>query len=182
MDQKRNPPYWVGVFGLIPLLGAFAGIIMIFLGAITYKNRILIWMGVAAILFTVAIYSSLIFISTHGKIGREFKSSGAVFVVDNAVMNIEMYRITHGVYPDSLQQLQGKHYSTAVYDPYQSSVHNLQYHRTGDHYTIFSVGADHIAGTHDDIYPDYFIADTTRSGLIKAAWADTITRADSAPR
>lgn len=125
----------------------------------------------------VCLYGSLFYISTHGKIGRESKSSEALFYLDDAVMNIEMYRITQGVYPDSLPQLQTKHHPTPIYDPYQPSDKNFQYHRASDHYTIFSVGADGIAGTHDDVYPDYHIADTTRSGLTKPPWADTITRA-----
>jgi hypothetical protein len=85
---------------------------------------------------------------------------------------IEFYKIEHGVYPDSLEQVTGKkgYDLVSIIDPIQS-FNNKQkldfiYKRVGIHYYLFSSGQDGIPYTKDDIYPVVATGDSTRIGLI----------------
>ena len=58
---KAKGQYWWGFLGLIPLLGAFIGIVLLLLGIFRYKDKILVYIGTACILFTVGIYTFLFY-------------------------------------------------------------------------------------------------------------------------
>lgn len=69
--------YKRGWLGLIPLVGAVVGLILILLGKFRYKDRRLIIIGCSAVLFTVAVYSGIYFYFERSGLFRE---NYAVFV------------------------------------------------------------------------------------------------------
>ena len=61
LKEVSKPPYLLGLLGFIPLVGFFVGIGLTLYGLIKYKNRKLVIIGVFCMLFTVFVYSFMIF-------------------------------------------------------------------------------------------------------------------------
>ncbi len=166
-----KPVYLVGLICLIPLVGAFAGIVLIILGLAHYKDRVFVFMGAVGILITVAIYGTMIYSVEAGGIADEGFATLDQTQLNDLVKTIEFYKMQNGVYPDSLKQVETKDSFTSTDDPLQSfktkkSVH-YQYHKVGNKYLLFSVGKDGIPNTKDDIYPNLDVADTSKIGFIR---------------
>lgn len=167
-----KPIYLVGVICLIPLIGAIAGIIFIILGIAHYRDRVFIVMGAVGILITVAIYGSLFYFTMNSAtVGNGFARLSQIQLND-LVKSIEFYKLQHGSYPDSLQQLDTKDSFVNIDDPTQTFKSNkrvtYQYHKlTNDKYVLFSVGVDGIPGTKDDIYPEVSKGDSSRLGYVR---------------
>ncbi|WP_207496758.1 hypothetical protein [Aridibaculum aurantiacum] len=109
--------YSRGWFGLIPLIGGFVGLGLIVLGIFKYKDRKLILIGSAALLFTVVIYSSMIY---YFEYSTTFREDFAVFSqpkMDELIKSIEFYKTENAQYPDSLQELTNKNEMVQIYDP-----------------------------------------------------------------
>jgi len=165
-NLAKKPPYLLGLLGIIPLVGALVGFVLILYGLIKYKDKWLVLIGAGGILFTVAIYGSMFY--TMGPDSKAFKQGFAKIdsiQLNSLVKEIEFYKIQNGSYPDSLQQLNTKDSFTGISDPLLSRKKNstYNYHKIGNKYTLFSSGVDEIPNTADDIYPTI---DTTHTGLI----------------
>src|ERR1700744_2382855 len=93
-------------------------------------------------------------------------------VVDKAAKSVEFYKIEYGHYPRTLEALTRRQPLIDIADPVKAFKMDpklkldLQYQRIGDKYTLYSVGADGIPHTEDDIYPSNF-PDTSNFGWIK---------------
>ena len=58
-ENHSSPPYLLGLLGFIPMIGFFVGMGLTLYGYFKYKNNKLIIIGIACMMFTVAVYSSL---------------------------------------------------------------------------------------------------------------------------
>jgi hypothetical protein len=160
-----------GWLGLIPLVGAFVGIGLVVLGLIKYRDRKLILIGCAAILFTIIIYGSLFYYAFYSKAGEEQFARSSQTFLNELVKDIEFYKIQNGDYPDSLQQLVKPNEIVWLDDPIlarRPGTKNTKfnYQKIGNKYTLFSSGLDRIPNTTDDIYPTVALSDTSKFGLI----------------
>lgn len=171
-----KPVYLIGIICLIPLIGAFAGIVLIILGLAHYKDRVFVIMGSIGIAITVAIYGSLIYFSTYSMSHDGAVQDGFAEIaqsqINDLVKNIEFYKLQNGVYPDSLKRLETKDSFLSIDDPLQSIKNNgksteYQYYKKGNKYLLFSVGKDGIPDTKDDIYPTLSNPDTSKLGFIR---------------
>lgn len=171
MQKKETPPYWLGLFGVIPLIGALVGFIVILLGAIKYRSRAMIIIGVADILFTVLIYSGLFYFVFHSKTVEKGFAVMSQSQLDKLPDVIEYYKYKNGRYPDNIGELDSLHMDVFIADPLQmqklrSDDAYYYYKKIGSKYTVFSKGEDGIAHTKDDFYPKIGW-DSTKYGLIK---------------
>lgn len=149
--------YGRGWLGLIPLVGAFVGIGLIGLGAFKYKDKKLVLIGIAALLFTIFVYGGLFFYSEYSQTGIALKKQLALDIMNNLVKDIEFYKLQHGDYPDSLKQVKATNRLALLNDPMSSrmfgQVKDLHYQKSDTGYILFSVGEDMKPNTRDDIYP-----------------------------
>jgi len=171
-----NPPeksYRWGWLGLIPIIGAVNGIIMVISGISKYKNVKYTLIGIAGILFTIITLMTAEYVANDGKLSGTPKFLRRPFIptttmeLNDLVKNIEFYKIQNGTYPDSLKQLITKKEFVSIYDPLVDDSKNniFNYYKIGNKYTLFSSGLDEIPNTADDIYPSLII-DTSKIGLI----------------
>ena len=167
-----KPIYLIGLLCIIPLIGAFTGVVLIILGLAHYRDRVFVIMGIVGICITVTLYGSLFYFT---------KNSGAIesgfaeitqSQINDLVKNIEFYKMQNGAYPDSLKQIETKDSFLSIDDPLQSIKNNgkstkYQYYKKGNKYLLFSVGKDGIPDTKDDIYPTLSNPDTSKLGFIR---------------
>jgi hypothetical protein len=162
-EDKPRPPYWLGLFGLIPGVGAVMGLALFVLGIIHYKNWKVIVIGLVDILLTLlAIMVLVIYIFRWA--WDEARVPIAQSALTYTARQLEFYKFEKGCYPGSLWDLHRFDHSVQVMDPSQRGIFNMrefEYHPSGDHYTLFSVGMDGLAHTSDDIFP-VIPADTGR--------------------
>jgi len=156
--KKENfkPPYGLGFLGLIPLVGFFVGIGLTFYGTIKYKDKKLIVIGIACMIFTVIVYSTLFYVGFKSDSGKKGWEEMAQMELNSLVKHIEFYKLENGQYPDSLQQLESKDEFIFMTDPTQSIKNGGKYYNyknLGSKYLLFSSGTDGIPYTEDDIFP-----------------------------
>jgi len=157
-SESAKHLYARGWLGLIPLVGGFVGIGLIILGIFKYRDKKLIIIGTAALLFTVAIYSSLFYMTDYSDtVGKGTAKISEKFL-NSLVKDIEFYKLKNGSYPDSLEQLLSNNDIVEIYDPMLTrrpgaKETKFNYKKTGDTYILFSSGLDRIPNTKDDIYP-----------------------------
>jgi len=160
-----------GWLGLIPLVGAFAGVYLILLGSSKYKNKKLILIGSAAVLFTVVVYSSLFYYSMYSTKFRKDFSHFCQPEMNELIKSIEFYKIENGQYPDSLEEVNDEKLFSHIWDPMaQKETDNKRqyyYKKAGGKYVLFSSGVDRIPYNADDIFPSARFFDSTKTGLIK---------------
>lgn len=167
--EKSKPPYLLGLLCLIPGFGLLIGLALLLYGIIKYKDKWLIIIGTSGIIWTVAIYSILIFVSNHADFFKQGWSEVSQHQLNDLVKNVEFYKLEHGRYPDSLQQLTKEDQFVFINDPIQQNKknENYNYKRIGDKYVLFSSGEDGIPNTKDDLFPQIVISDSSKIGLIK---------------
>jgi len=150
--------YGRGWLGLIPLVGGFVGIGLIILGIFKYRDKKLIIIGTAALLFTVVIYSSLFYMTAYSDtVGKGTAKISEKFL-NSLVKDIEFYKLKNGSYPDNLEQLRSNDDIVQIYDPILTrrpgeKETKFNYKKTGNTYILFSSGLDRMPNTKDDIYP-----------------------------
>jgi hypothetical protein len=150
--------YGRGWLGLIPLVGGFVGIGLIILGIFKYRDRKLITIGTVALLFTVAIYSSLFYMIAYSDtVGKGTVKISEKFL-NSLVKDIEFYKLKNGTYPESLEQLGSEDDIVQIYDPILTrrpgaKETKFNYKKMGNAYILFSSGLDRTPNTKDDIYP-----------------------------
>jgi len=168
--RKSRPPYLLGIICLMPLVGAFVGVGLLLYGIFKYKDKWLIGIGVFGILWTVGIYSFMFYYMKHGELSKKGFAEISQIQLNSLVKNIEFYKIQHGKYPDSLEELRQDDKFAPIDDAIQSVQQRedtyYQYERVGDKYRLFSSGQDGIPNTKDDLYPEISIRDTSKIGLI----------------
>lgn len=174
-QQRKTSIYWWGLLGLIPILGVIVGTILIVIGVVRIKDKILVFIGVCCILFTVAIYA-LMFLSMGNMLNSPEADKGFAQItqmeINSFVKNVEFYKMQNGSYPDNLEQLQADDKTISIVDPMllrKTTEGNLNYHylKVGNKYNLHSVGIDGLDKTADDIYPTLANTDSTKIGFIR---------------
>jgi hypothetical protein len=171
LSDRSRPPYLLGVLCLIPLIGAFVGLGLLLFGLIKYKDKWLCIIGSLGILFTVGIYSYLFYFMMNSDVVKNGFQEISQMQLTSLVKNIEFYKIQHGQYPENLQEVFGDDHLAPVNDPLQMMKQEensfFNYERRGDKYTLFSSGADGVAHTKDDFFPELNISDSSKLGYTR---------------
>jgi hypothetical protein len=167
---RSKPDYAIGLLCLIPLVGAFAGLIFIANGIFKYKDKWFVIIGIAGIVWTVAVYGSISYSATTPGF-RKILAEQSQKQLNSAMKAVEFYKMKNGSYPDSLEQVNDDNSQTSLYDPLQSGGgvnknNEFNYQKVGNHYYLFSSGLDGIPNTKDDLYPQVAAADSSKFGLI----------------
>ncbi|MBB3188747.1 YcxB family protein [Microbacter margulisiae] len=175
----KKPPYLLGLICLIPLIGAFIGLVFIILGVTRFKDKWFTLIGVFGIAFTIIIYSTLFYTNKHS-FKNELRALSQTELND-LVKDIEFYKLENGQYPDSLQQLTKDNSNDFIFDPVQANQRGknslFYYLKVGDKYRLFSKGEDGIPYTKDDIYPQVSDKVVSKIGLIRYALnPDTVNK------
>lgn len=153
-EKKTTPPYKLGYLGLIPLVGFYVGLGLTLYGIFKYKDRKLITIGIASMLFTILVYSTLNYFAFHTDIGKVDKEKLAQVRLNSLIADIEYYKDQNGKYPDSLAQVKVERELLFIIDlTSKADVHYYNYTNLGKNYLLFSIGMDQIKNTSDDIYP-----------------------------
>jgi hypothetical protein len=163
---RPRPPYLLGLLGVIPLVGAFIGFALILYGIIKYRDKWLVVIGSACILFTVLVYSSLFYFGFKSAAGKENWANMSQMQLTGLIKGVEYYKLAHGRYPDSLPQLRIDDKFVFINDPLRSIEFSrdayFNYKNLGNKYLLFSSGIDGIKNTKDDLYPK---VDTTNKNI-----------------
>ena len=160
----------LGLLCLIPLVGAFVGFGLLLYGLLRYKDKWLSIIGAAGILWTILLYSTLFYAGKHASVFTKGFEEISQMQLNSLVKNIEYYKLTHGQYPDRLEQLLDDDKLAPINDAAQGmnikgEVH-YNYEKIGDKYSLFSSGQDGIPNTKDDLFPQVPIKDSSKIGLI----------------
>jgi len=145
---KSKPPYLLGILWLIPLVGAFLGIGLFLYGVFRYKDKWLTLIGAAGILWTIIIYSTLFYSRKNYPVFNKGFADISQMQLNSLVKNIEYYKLEHGQYPDSLQQLLKDDKLAPITDAIQLNQqrpnNKYNYRKTGEKYLLYSSGQDGI--------------------------------------
>lgn len=158
--------YIFACMSFIPLIGIIFGVISIVVGFITRRRKgiRLVIIGSLGILTTIIIYVSLFYFGfvQRGGIYDEMRVQMTEQQLPNVVKSIEFYKIQYGEYPESLSELLEKSNDDLliIYDTANTNLTsvNIEFYyelsNDGEYYYLFSSGADGIAFTDDDIFPN----------------------------
>lgn len=168
--QIKKPPYYIGLFCLVPLVGIFVALYLILTGVFKYKNNWIIIIG----LFGLIISLLIVYYIKKDQINQfkyERYQKGLIQYsqgqLNNLVKNIEFYKLVHGSYPKDLSQLKKYDESSIIQDDISKLRTLFNYRKIGDRYSLSSNGFDGIPYTTDDIFPSITIGDSTNIGLIR---------------
>lgn len=119
--------------------------------------------GAGGVLFSVLLYGGLFYFGfvKRGGLYNHLREELASTMLTNLVSEIEFYRVEHGHYPQSLEDLSGgaEDPAASIYDPTLVSVkgkRRLFYYKLsedGSGYYLRGVGPDGIPFTADDLLP-----------------------------
>ena len=162
----NKPPYLLGLLGFIPLVGFFVGIGLTLYGLIKYKDKKLVIIGVLCMLFTVFVYSFMIFgLDKFSKV-KESWAELSQHQINELVKDVEYYKLQNGKYPESLKQLSNVNIQDPVKGLNAREKDVFIYKNLGDKYLLFSVGLDGKPNTKDDIYPK--VKENSNIGWVKS--------------
>jgi hypothetical protein len=158
-------PFIIGGLSFVPGIGVLFGIGAIIWGLVSKKEggKTLALMGIGGIAFSCVIYGGLFYFgfAQRGGIFDDLRAQQARTSLHSCVQAIEVYKVQHGSYPDSLEELRAslpKESFVPVYDPtitkFGAPLRYFFYQRVGtDHYYLRGVGPDGVPFTADDILP-----------------------------
>ena len=158
---KKNPSLFFYAFTLlsfIPLLGFFIGAVVVMFGVWDYRNKTVVAIGVAGMLFTIGFYSYLT-LSISPEDRRKAKIFSAQVQLNNVVEALEAFQRENKYYPDKLEDLSNSGKRVYINDPIVSPnpdskfAASLHYEKHFSGYKLFSVGIDQTPNTPDDINP-----------------------------
>lgn len=171
ITKRDKPPYLLGLLCLIPLIGAFVGLGLLLYGLLKYKDKWLSIIGAAGILWTVIVYSTLFYAGKNAAVFKKGFEDISQMQLNSLVKNIEYYKLTHGQYPDRLEQLRDDDKLAPINDAAQGMNTKgevfYNYEKIGDKYSLFSSGQDGVPNTMDDLFPQVTITDSSKIGLIR---------------
>lgn len=171
-------PFVIGGLAFIPLLGFPFGIAALIWGITTKKTggKTLALLGGAGTLVTLVLYGSLFYFGfvKRGGMYDDLRTQLAQSNLDSVVQAVEVYRLQHGDYPESLKVLQEslpKNSMVFVFDPTDVGIGGtpryFYYERVGaDHYYLRGVGPDGLPFTSDDTLPRVKATPEGKLGLL----------------
>jgi hypothetical protein len=171
--------YVLAGVSFIPLIGLIFGIAALVLSILGWRKRgakIVALIASLGMLCTVALYGALFYFGfvQRGGVYDELRQQLTVNTLSSLVSEVEFYRLQHGVYPESLEQLQESQpnkpifmYDTSTTPLSSEPLRLFYYERSGDtHYYLRSVGNDGEAFTADDILPNIEQTQNSKIGLL----------------
>ena len=174
---RGKPPYLLGLICLIPVIGALMGLLLLLYGIFKYKDKWLIIIGLAGMIWTAGISGAVVYYYKTSFGQKHMLAAASQDGLDSLAKAVEFYKIKNGAYPDSLMQLSEDSSTVMIMDPLRFTDANsdfkhveFMYKKVGDHYYLFSSGIDGIPNTNDDIYPELDPADDSKFGLIKKSY------------
>jgi hypothetical protein len=170
-ERDASRLQWLGLLGIIPFIGAIAGVVLLLAGIFKFKDKYLILIGSACILFTICYYK-IAFPDMPKTTNMDSYFVGTSQTrLDNLMKDVEFYKLQIGIYPGSLEEAKKNSDAVWLTDPIQNNLgrksNKYYYKKVGDKYYLFSTGKDGIAFTDDDIYPTITSSDCSKFGLIK---------------
>ena len=160
-QDNTKAPFLFGLLCLIPLVGIFVGIVMIFYGLLKYKNWYFTLIGLFGIIWSIIVYSSLYYYGTHNKAANKSKVIFTEGMLNKVDMSLSFYKNEYNFYPDSLSELNKVDSFPQYIDPFKLEKIRLketkndllfEYKKVNDGYVLYSVGIDEKKHTSDDIY------------------------------
>ena len=180
LPAAARPPlpggyYAFGCASFVPLLGVIVGIIAIAIGMTSRRKggRLLALLGAGGIAFSVLLYGGLFYFGfvQRGGVYDGLRAQLAQSTLDGLVPQIEFYRMEHGTYPASLQDLRRAAHGQSlvmIFDPSSIMPRPFYYQRVGtDHYYLRGVGPDGKPFTADDLVPSVDVPPGRGIGLLK---------------
>ena len=169
--------YVLAAVSFIPLIGLLFGIAALVLSILGWRKRgakIVALIASLGMLCTIVLYGALFYFGfvQRGGVYDEMRRQLAVNTLSTLVSEIEFYRLQHGAYPESLEQLQKSQPNKPILiiDPTGTPFGQprlFYYERSGDaHYYLRSVGNDGEPFTGDDILPDIGQSENGKIGLL----------------
>uniref|UniRef100_UPI003D7FF935 hypothetical protein n=1 Tax=Pedobacter sp. TaxID=1411316 RepID=UPI003D7FF935 len=105
-NAYRKPPYLLGLLCAVPFVGAIVGLVFIYLGVTRFKDKWFTLIGVLGVAISVVVYLAPYYAGKNFFKVNDGIEKISKMQISNLVKDIEFYKIQHGVYPDSLKQLQ----------------------------------------------------------------------------
>lgn len=171
--------YVLAAVSFIPLIGLLFGLAALILSILEWRKhgaKIVALIASLGMLFTVTLYGALFYFGfvQRGGVYDDLRQQLTVNNLSTLVSEIEFYRLQHGTYPESLEQLQESQPNKPIFivdtssTPLSAEQFRLFYYeRSGDaHYYLRSVGNDGKAFTADDILPNIEQTENSKIGLL----------------
>lgn len=153
--KKAVAGYIFGGLSFIPLLGVIFGIIAICIG-ITRKAKGPVYLGIAGILLTIAIYGSLFYFGFVAKTGpyADLKVQLVTSMLNTNAGQIALYKQKNGELPKTLSEVPSdmEHFFSPV-DPWGTEF-SYTPHEDGS-FELISAGPDESFDTPDDVKMDF---------------------------
>ncbi len=188
MESMTPPPtrrigaaaYVIAGLSFIPMLGVPFGLASIIWGLASKRTggRVVAAIGVGGLALTVALYGGLFYFGfmVRGGIYDELRVRMAQDNLDSAVKEVEFYRVAHGKYPDSIEELRAS-LDKASLDALRlddprviggSVTPHLFYYKKidDDHYALGGVGLDGQPFSKGSLAPK--VAPDAKLGLVPA--------------
>ncbi len=147
------------LISIIPLVGAFVGLVLIILGNKQKQNQ-LTRIGIFGIITTILTYSVFILIgqNINAKTSDRYVRLTEK-TLNQLILGMNEYKLTHGKYPKDLETLSKSDETIIINDPIllfkmdDTIKTTFEYETDGNSFKLFSVGIDGKPNTKDDIYP-----------------------------
>jgi len=162
-DKKIRKFYFLSLLCLFPILGIMIGIVLSCFAIFRFKSvslfLVILAMTVGGIFVMKLDRDYLRNEMRYGKDSDNLNTLLAQDDLDEIAKSCETYKLKHGTYPDSLQQLEKENPLLSITDPLldrNPEAHkfiNFYYKKTDQGYILFSSGLDAVPNTRDDIYP-----------------------------
>jgi hypothetical protein len=175
MKKERRVYYFLGIIGLMPWIGLLTGIYLIISG---YKLRVraFTFIGIVNVSITILMLTTLMYFTMNSETFHQAAKEGSEMRLNELIKSIEIYKLNHAGYPDSLNQLTFFDPLFTDMDPMQATIENsdkkFKYYKILDGYYLFSAGVDGIEFTEDDLYPSDEIIINTGYKVSPFAGAD----------
>jgi hypothetical protein len=162
-DKKLRKFYFLSLLCLFPGLGILIGIVLSYFAIFKFKSvaLFLVILGMTVGGFFLIKVDSY-YLRNRMRYGKDSENLDILLArdgLDEIAKSCESYKLKHGEYPDSLQQLKKENSFLSITDPLldrNPKAHkflNYYYKKTDQGYILFSSGVDGIPNTKDDIYP-----------------------------
>jgi hypothetical protein len=162
-NGKIRKFYYLSLLCLFPALGIVIGIILGCYAIFKFKSiRLFLTIVITTTVGIFLIMVDSYYLKRDQMYGKDTEKSFykmAANDLDEITQNLEHYKLKHGDYPDSLQQLEMENPFLSIKDPLLArnpDAHKFlyfYYKKTAVGYSLFSSGVDGIPNTKDDIYP-----------------------------
>jgi hypothetical protein len=168
----------VAGISFVPLLGVPFGIAAVVWGLLRLDRGggKVAAVGAGGVLFSVLLYAGLFYFGfvQRGGLYDHLREELASTMLTNLVSEVEFYRVQHGEYPRSLEDLGGPANNpvASIYDPTVVSVKGKQrlfYYELsadGSGYYLRGVGQDGVPFTADDLLPQVEHVPGSKIGLL----------------